>query len=77
MRNLGWIIIALLAVVIVISCTATVVQSDNTRKAVGQNPDAVENLKATAQDVADALENVEEKLEDGPVGQFLEELDNR
>ena len=77
MRKLGWIIVALLAVVIVISCTATVVQRDNTRKAVGQNPDAVENLKATARDVADALENVEEQLEGGPVGQFLEELDNR
>lgn len=74
MRKLGWIIVALLAVVIVISCTATVVQRDNTRKAVGQSPDAVENLKATARDVADALE---EQLEDGPVGQFLEEFDNR
>ena len=77
MRKLGWIVIALLAVVVVISCTATVVQRDNTRKAVGQSPDAVENLKATARDVADALENVEEQLEGGPVGQFLEELDSR
>ena len=77
MQKLGWIIVALLAVVIVISCTATVVQRDSTRKAVGQGPDAVENLKATARDVADALEDVEEQLEDGPVGQFLEEFDNR
>jgi peptidoglycan hydrolase CwlO-like protein len=76
MTRLGCIVIALLAVVIVVGCTATIVQRNNTRKALGQTPDAVENIKTTAQDIADALEDVEDQLEEGPVGTFLEEIDN-
>ena len=77
MAKLGRIVIALLAVVIVIGCTATIVQRNNTRKAVGQTPDAVENIKTTAQDIADAVEDVEDQLEEGPVGAFFDEIDNR
>jgi peptidoglycan hydrolase CwlO-like protein len=76
MTRLGCIVIALLAVVIVVGCTATIVQRNNTRKALGQTPDAVENIKTTAQDIADALEDVEDQLEEGPVGTFFEEIDN-
>ena len=77
MKKIGCIVFALLAVVIVVGCTATIVQRNNTRTAVGQTPDAVENIKTTAQDIADAMEDVEERLEDGPVGTFIEELDSR
>ena len=76
MTKVGCIVIALLAVVIVVGCTATIVQRNNTRKAVGQTPDAVENIKTTAQDIADVMEDVEDKLEEGPVGTFFEEIDN-
>ena len=77
MKKVGCIVIALLAVVIVVGCTATIVQRNNTRKALGQTPDAVENIKTTARDVADAMEDVEDKLEEGPVGTFFDEIDNR
>jgi peptidoglycan hydrolase CwlO-like protein len=76
MKKLGSIVIVLLALVILISCAATIAQRNNTRKALGQTPDAVENIKTTAQDIADALEDVEENLEEGPVGTFFEEIDN-
>jgi peptidoglycan hydrolase CwlO-like protein len=77
MRKLGCIVIALLAVVIVVGCTATIVQRNNTRKAVGQSADALENIEKSAQDIADALEDVEDQLEEGPVGTFFEEIDSR
>ena len=76
MRKLGCVVFALLVVVIVVGCTATIVQRNNTRKAVGHTPDAVENIKTTAQDIADAMEDVEDKLEEGPVGTFFDEIDN-
>jgi peptidoglycan hydrolase CwlO-like protein len=77
MTKLGSIVIALLALVIVVGCTATIVQRNNTRKALGQTPDAVDNIKTTAEDIADALEDVEDQLEEGPVGTFFEEIDSR
>jgi peptidoglycan hydrolase CwlO-like protein len=76
MKKIGSIVIVLLALVILISCAATIAQRNNSRKALGQTPDAVENIKTTAEDIADALEDVEDQLEEGPVGTFFEELDN-
>jgi peptidoglycan hydrolase CwlO-like protein len=76
MKRIGCIVFVLLVIVIVVGCTATIVQRNNTRKALGQTPDAVDNIKTTAQDIADALEDVEDQLEEGPVGTFFEEIDN-
>jgi peptidoglycan hydrolase CwlO-like protein len=77
MKKLGSIVIVLLALVILISCAATIAQRNNTRKAVGQSADALENIEKSAQDIADALEDVEDQLEEGPVGTFFEEIDSR
>jgi peptidoglycan hydrolase CwlO-like protein len=77
MKRIGCIVFVLLVIVIVLGCTATIVQRNNTRKAVGQSADALENIEKSAQDIADALEDVEDQLEEGPVGTFLEEIDSR
>jgi peptidoglycan hydrolase CwlO-like protein len=77
MKKLGCVVFALLAVVIVIGCVAQVVQRDNVRKSVGQEPDAVENMKTTAQDIVDAVDDIEKDLEDGPVGTFFDGIDNQ
>ena len=77
MKKIGCTVFALLVIVIVIGCAAQVVQRDNVRKSVGQEPDAITNIKATARDVADAVDDIEENLEEGPVGTFFEELDSR
>ena len=76
MKKIGSIVIVLLALVILISCAATIAQRNSTRKAIGQSADALENIEKSAQDIADALEDVEDKLEDGPVGTFFEEIDS-
>jgi len=75
--KLGSIVIVLLALVILISCAATIAQRNNTRKALGQTPDAVENMKTTAQDIVDAVDDIEKDLEDGPVGTFFDGIDNQ
>jgi peptidoglycan hydrolase CwlO-like protein len=77
MKRIGCIVFVLLVIVIVVGCTATIVQRNNTRKALGQTPDAVDNIKTTAENIADALEDVEENLEEGPVGTFFEKIDNQ
>ena len=81
MKRIGCIVIALLAIVIVIGCTATIVQRNNTRTAVGQTPDAVQNIKTSAEDISESIDNavdkVEEELEDSPVGEFFANLDNQ
>ena len=77
MKKLRRIVIVLLALVILISCAATIAQRNSTRKAIGQSADALENIEKSAQDIADAMEDVEDQLEEGPVGTFFEELDSR
>jgi hypothetical protein len=67
--KLSAIVFVLLLVVVVLAAVAPCLVQDATNNAVGNGNSAVSNIKQS-------LDNTNDALEDGPIGDFFDHIDN-